>query len=404
MVTAQMSRFPMEELFCIDGKADFMANVTSAFKDLRNEQHLADVTLATEDDQVLKAHKVVLSSFSPFFKNLLKLHQHPHPLIYMKGVKAHNLQAVLDFMYYGEVSIMKKDLTTFFEVTEELKLKGLDEPVQTNLDQEDGGMAIVDSNNEIKSDPEESTKVKHKKRNTQKDANTNHLAKTDLEADGDNKLIGCSHCTKRFGSKYLLKRHMRSHAEEKPYTCTQCGNAYTEKGQLEAHMLVHQRRQGKPSPLTISNINANTQEGQIMTEESLPTLPDTEENREEEQSSKDNGNIEANTSTEKTVSTVVTTTPALIKTDQKIASDNKVEKKVNWCDFVALSKDDGGTNESVWICKLCAYKATLKSNMAKHAEKEHIEGDSNPCNYCKKSYSSMDYLTNHTKKKHKNNI
>ena len=399
-----MSNFPMDELFCIDGKADFMANVTSAFKDLRNEQHTADVTLATEDDEVLKAHKVVLSSFSPFFKNLFKLHQHPHPLIYMKGVKAHNLQAVLDFMYYGEVSIMKKDLTTFFEVTEELKLKGLDEPVQTNLDQEDGAMAIGNSNYEIKSDPAESTKVKSKKRNAQKDGSTNHLAKTDLEADGDNKLIGCSHCTKRFGSKYLLKRHMRSHTEDKPFTCTQCDNAYTQKDHLEAHMLVHQRKQGKPSSLPISNTNSSTQEGQIMTEESLPTLSETEENGEDEQSSKDNGNFEVNTSIEKTVSPGVSTTPALIKTDPKSDSESKVVKKVNWCDFVALSKDHGGNNDHVWTCKLCAYKATLKSIMAKHVEKEHIEGDSNPCNYCKKSYSSMDYLTNHTQKKHKDKI
>ena len=71
----QMTNFPMEELFCIDGKADFIANVTSAFKDLRNEPHLTDVTLATEDDQVLKAHKVVISSCSTFFRDILYVSQ-----------------------------------------------------------------------------------------------------------------------------------------------------------------------------------------------------------------------------------------------------------------------------------------------------------------------------------------
>jgi len=33
------------------------------------------------------AHKVILASSSPFFLNLLRRNKHPHPLIYMGGLK-----------------------------------------------------------------------------------------------------------------------------------------------------------------------------------------------------------------------------------------------------------------------------------------------------------------------------
>ena len=66
---------------------DFRDNVSSAFKDLRDDQEFTDVTLACEDGQQIEAHKVVLIASSPFFLSLLKKNKHPHPLVFMKGVR-----------------------------------------------------------------------------------------------------------------------------------------------------------------------------------------------------------------------------------------------------------------------------------------------------------------------------
>ena len=84
------------EKFCLRWN-DFEANVSSAFRDLREEKDFFDVTLACEDSQI-EAHKVILSACSPFFKNILKRHPHQHPLLYLKGVQMTELANVLNFI------------------------------------------------------------------------------------------------------------------------------------------------------------------------------------------------------------------------------------------------------------------------------------------------------------------
>ena len=103
---------------------DFESNVSSAFRDLREEKEFLDVTLACEDSQV-EAHKVILSACSPFFKNILRRNPHQHPLLYLKGVKFSELSNVLNFMYQGEVNVAQESLNTFLSVAEELQVKGL---------------------------------------------------------------------------------------------------------------------------------------------------------------------------------------------------------------------------------------------------------------------------------------
>ena len=73
----------------------------------------------------MDAHKVILAASSPFFRNLLKMNKHPHPLIYMRGVKSENLLAVVDFLYRGEANVYQENLDSFLAIAEEFQLKGL---------------------------------------------------------------------------------------------------------------------------------------------------------------------------------------------------------------------------------------------------------------------------------------
>ena len=43
---------------------DFYINFIKSFHELRNDKHSADITLVTEDDIKVKAHKIILSSSS----------------------------------------------------------------------------------------------------------------------------------------------------------------------------------------------------------------------------------------------------------------------------------------------------------------------------------------------------
>ena len=60
----------MSEKLCLQWN-DFNANVNQAFGNLREDDDFADVTLASEDGQQVKAHKVILAASSPLFKDML---------------------------------------------------------------------------------------------------------------------------------------------------------------------------------------------------------------------------------------------------------------------------------------------------------------------------------------------
>jgi len=112
------------EKFCLRWN-DFEANVSSAFREIRDEKDFFDVTLACDDDSQIQAHKVIIAACSPFFRNVLRKNSHQHPLLYLKGVKYKELVSVLNFMYMGEVNVAQDDLNSFLAVAEDLRVKGL---------------------------------------------------------------------------------------------------------------------------------------------------------------------------------------------------------------------------------------------------------------------------------------
>ena len=57
--------------FCLKWN-DFESNISTAFRDLREDKDFFDVTLACDEEQI-EAHKVILSACSPFFKTILKI-------------------------------------------------------------------------------------------------------------------------------------------------------------------------------------------------------------------------------------------------------------------------------------------------------------------------------------------
>jgi len=111
------------EKFCLRWN-DFETNISSAFRELRDDKDFFDVTIACDDEQI-QAHKVILSACSPFFRNILRRNPHQHPLLYLKGVKYTDLQSVLNFMYHGEVNVAQEELNSFLAVAEDLRVKGL---------------------------------------------------------------------------------------------------------------------------------------------------------------------------------------------------------------------------------------------------------------------------------------
>ena len=137
---------------------EFQNNTVAAFGSLRKDSDFADVTLLCEDGQSVEAHKVILAASSPFFQDVIKKIKHPHPLIYMGGMKSEDLLAVVDFLYYGEVSVWKDNIDNFLAIANELSLKGMtkeENPTEANLNED----SSPNRNSEIKSDPSKDDKV-----------------------------------------------------------------------------------------------------------------------------------------------------------------------------------------------------------------------------------------------------
>ena len=104
---------------------DFQINISASFEELRAGNDFADVTLACED-QDFEVHKLVLSASSPVLKALLqRTKKQTQPMIYMRGMLAKDLEALMDFIYLGEAKIFQANLPTFLAIAEELQVKGL---------------------------------------------------------------------------------------------------------------------------------------------------------------------------------------------------------------------------------------------------------------------------------------
>ena len=104
---------------------DFQENTIRSFKDLRKKSNFSDVTLACQDGEEMYAHKLILSASSAFFDNILNRNTHPHPIIYMRGMRSDDLTKIVDFMYFGEASIDQDNLASFLGIAEDLKIRGL---------------------------------------------------------------------------------------------------------------------------------------------------------------------------------------------------------------------------------------------------------------------------------------
>ena len=104
---------------------DFQTTVSNSFKIFRQEEDLFDVTLVSDDEVQMSAHKLILSACSSFFKSILKKNPHSSPLLYLSGVDSTNLGYILDYIYQGEVQLLQDHLNPFMDVAQKLKIEGL---------------------------------------------------------------------------------------------------------------------------------------------------------------------------------------------------------------------------------------------------------------------------------------
>ena len=122
---------------------EFGSKAIGTFRDLLNDSLFTDVTLVTEDDMQIDSHRIILSTCSPFFRNIFERNPHQKPLLYLKGVPHSDLRKILDYIYLGECQVNSDRLERLLILGETLQIHGLTQ--ETNTTTYESGEPLQDS-------------------------------------------------------------------------------------------------------------------------------------------------------------------------------------------------------------------------------------------------------------------
>jgi len=89
------------------------------------EELFVDVTLATSDRQVIRAHRVLLSAGSGYLEKVLSMNPSDHPTVVLSNIRYKELKLLVDFMYSGEIAVDQQQFPLLLEAAKSLKIKGL---------------------------------------------------------------------------------------------------------------------------------------------------------------------------------------------------------------------------------------------------------------------------------------
>ena len=262
-VLEQNLKMADSEQLCLQWN-DFQTNISSSFKDLRNDQDFTDVTLVCGENHRIEAHKVVLASASEVFKNILKGNKHPHPLIYMRGIDAGNFASIIDFVYHGETNVFQNNLESFLLLATELDLKGLAQnqegPHFQHIEE-----AILRPSTKPKKKPKNEQTVSKTLVKKEEDSiipietTVSNIdepiiveAKTSISFNDHGELDKkidtmldkfdgfwtCSVCgkTDKNNRKDNLRKHIETHIEGVSHPCGHCGRIFRSRNSLQGHI------------------------------------------------------------------------------------------------------------------------------------------------------------------------
>jgi hypothetical protein len=187
-------------------------------------------------------------------------------MIYMRGLKAKDLTAIVDFIYLGEANIYQEDLDSFLVLAEELQLKGLAES-QDNKDSNDS-KEQMDTKQRVR----QKSSVKNltnKEHTVVEDWNDKYISpfdnnsivpverevfsvnsdiediKAKINSLTEKTIEGvyrCTVCGKTRRDKTDIGRHIETHIEGVSYPCNMCNKVSRSSHALNCHISTYHRK------------------------------------------------------------------------------------------------------------------------------------------------------------------
>ena len=238
----------------------YQTMITRSFSSLRNDKVLSDVTLITDDDEPIQAHRVVLSTCSDFFKKVFQRNIHPNLVLYLSDMKSQEINQILDYIYFGEIHIMQDNLDRFVQIAQKLRLEGLRyasglneegdienilpskaenevlSELLTNLDSESSGSPTLPSESK---DALMKNYKNYRPPAFESDVDVEKLDKKIKElTEVQGRKSTCKVCGKELFGKYRnqhMADHIETHIEGLSFKCQQCGKLYRTRNLLRSH-------------------------------------------------------------------------------------------------------------------------------------------------------------------------
>jgi len=238
----------MSEKFCLEWN-DFDTNASKAFGVFRNEEYLHDVTLVSDDQHQVTAHRLVLSASSDYFKSIFKNNKLSNPFLCLDGVSSFDLSNILDYIYNGEVQLYQDHLDKFLEVAQRFKLEGLLGAVKENTEEiKEEEIPIFNPHAQRRKPEKEKldlpvTNVENTSMQLISPIDTADLDELDQKLyENMEKLPGgiysCKICSKTIpgGRRRDMKFHVETHMEGLTFPCNTCGKDFRSRDSLRNHM------------------------------------------------------------------------------------------------------------------------------------------------------------------------
>lgn len=228
------------------------------FHELKVSSQFSDVTLVTDDHVQVGAHKFLLYSNSRFFKTIFDTISNSN-VVYLKGIKADQLQKILEFVYLGEVKVPNDRVEAFIEAAKDLAINDIDNDKNRMADEVASMVQHYAYEAQVKPELVEEQiesfiETLQSKSALQRNANYpcgkcefSAIHSEDLKSHEETvhqklniyeqeKTLGCNICSFRTTNDTILKRHIMKHHENFHFKCKHCSFEARGNEELTLHM------------------------------------------------------------------------------------------------------------------------------------------------------------------------
>ena len=112
----------------------FDAHNNELFRTLFETKKFSDVTLVSDDQQQIKAHKFILSASSSIFDDFLSNNNAKSSLINLPGIRHHELELILQFIYLGRTKCFQDLSSDVMNVAKYLKIREFEHEIESKTD------------------------------------------------------------------------------------------------------------------------------------------------------------------------------------------------------------------------------------------------------------------------------